>query len=157
MIESAAVLSFLGGSAFRMIWGEVSGFLTRAQTHKQEQVAREQEDRLAAAAHARNLEAIKLQHSLGVDVIHVKTEADLQLRDAAAWNDAAAKATALTGIAWVDAWNNSVRPFWASVAALLWVSSRVAAGFELTEFDQSLIGLTIGFYFADRQYAKRGR
>lgn len=34
MIE--AILSFLGGSTLRMVWGEVSAYLTRKQDHQHE-------------------------------------------------------------------------------------------------------------------------
>ena len=32
----SALVSFLGGSVFRMLWGEISAWLTKAQDHKHE-------------------------------------------------------------------------------------------------------------------------
>jgi len=31
-----ALFSFLSGSVFRMLWGEIASFITKAQDHKQE-------------------------------------------------------------------------------------------------------------------------
>ena len=69
------VMSFFGGAAFRMIWGELSSWWTKKQDHAQEVELMRLQGELAAAQHARNLEAQRLQHELGIKVIEAQTAA----------------------------------------------------------------------------------
>lgn len=62
-----------------------------------------------------------------------------------------------TGIRWVDAWNASVRPAFASVALLLWVLKLYAIGFKMDAFDLDMLATIAGFFFADRSLGKRGK
>lgn len=71
----SALFSFLGGSVFRMIWGEVSHWLTARQDHTFEIERLRLQADMDAAQHARNLEAIRMQADLGVKTIQVQAEA----------------------------------------------------------------------------------
>lgn len=153
----SALLSFLGGSAFRLLMGELVGFLKSRQDQRHEvEMMRVQAD-LAAAEHARNLEAIRVQADLGVKTIEVQGAADIGREEARAFAALQAAANRPTGIAWVDAWNASVRPAFATVALSLWLMALVSRGFRLDEWDMGLMGVIVGFYFADRSLRKVGR
>lgn len=153
----SAILTFLGGSAFRAIWGEVSTFFTKRQDAKIEMEHLRLQGELDAAQHARNLEALKVQAELGVKTIQVQGEVDVERSAAEAFKEAVARTTTPTGIQWVDGWNACVRPAFASVALLLWCFAMDANGWALTEWDYSMIGAIAGFYFADRTLRKRGK
>ena len=106
----SALLSFFGGSAFRMIWGEVSSWLNKRQDHSFEIERLRLQAEHDAAQHARNLEAIKVQAELGVQTIRVAAEGEVDKIAADAWREAVKATTASTGIWLVDLWNGVVRP-----------------------------------------------
>jgi len=76
-----ALFSFLGGSAFRMIWGEVSAYFTRKQEHAEEKERMELQGKLEAEQHARNMESIRVQAELGVKTIQMQATA----RSSSSW------------------------------------------------------------------------
>jgi len=150
------ILEFLGGAAFRMVWGEVSAFINKKLEHKQELERMETQERYQAAQHGRNLEAIRLQADMGIKTIEVQSQATLDQFDASAFLEGV-KATAVkTGVRWVDAWNASIRPACASWALVM----LTAEGFKwatLTDTVQSVASAALGLYLADRTLAKRGK
>ena len=153
----SAILSFVTGSALRAIWGETVAFLNRRADHKHELERAEQQERFAAAQHARNLAAIEQQHKLQVDVVRVKGEADVATADAAGYWAARSADEALSGIAWVDAFNKCIRPLGAIVALGVWVLSLWARKGQATDWDWELVALILGYYYADRSLSKRGK
>ena len=153
----SALFSFLGGSAFRMIWGEVSSFMTRRQEHAQEIERMRLQEEMAAAQHARNLDAIRLQADLGVKVIEVARDAELAMVEASAWERAVDQVGRLTGIKVIDLWNQSIRPLLATLAILVVVGEVIAAGFVLTDWTRDLVAAILGLYVADRSLSKRGK
>lgn len=152
-----ALFSFLGGSAFRMIWGEVSAWWTKEQDQKQELERMRLQGELDAAAHARNMEAIRLQADLGVKTIQVQADAAVSQVDASAWAQAVADVGKKTGYVILDIWNGVIRPLLATVALALVVAEAARHGFELTDWDRELVGAILGIYVADRSLAKRGK
>lgn len=153
----SALLSFLGGSAFRLIWGEIAAFLTAKQEHAHELDRLRLQGDLEAAAHARNLEAIRVQAELGVKTIEVQGNADLAKIDASAWAQAVADIGKQTGIRFVDIWNGVIRPLLASLAILIVVGEVVRSGFVLSDWHKDLVGAILGMYVADRTLAKRNK
>lgn len=153
----SALLSFLGGSAFRLLMGEIVGFLKSRQDQRHEVEMMRVQAELAAAEHARNLEAIRVQAELGVQTIKVQGDADVAIEEARAFTALQREASKPTGIAWVDAWNASVRPSFATLSLALWGLSLWRRGFILSEWDTSLMAVIVGFYFADRSLRKVGR
>jgi hypothetical protein len=153
----SAIVSFLGGSAFRMVWGEISSYFTARQQHAQEVERMKLQGELDAAAHARNLEAIKVQADLGVKTIQVQAEADAGRIDVSAWAQAVADVGKKTGIQFLDIWNGSVRPLLATISIAVVVFEVVKHGFELSDWDRELVGAILGMYVADRTLAKRGK
>lgn len=152
-----ALFSFLGGSVFRMIWGEVSAWVTARQDHAHEIERLRLQADLDAAQHARQQDAIRLQHSLGVETIRVRGEVDVERLETEGWAAAVASANRPTGIAWVDAWNGIIRPLAASIAILLWVMALNQQGWRMSTWDMELVGVVLGFFFASRELMKRSK
>lgn len=153
----SAILSFLGGSVFRMVWGEVSSWINARQDHRFEVERMRLQGDIEAAQHARNLEAIKVQAALGVQTIRVQAEADIGKLETEGWFSAVRQAMQPTGVAWVDAWNGIIRPLAASIAILLWVLALNTQGWKMGDWDRELVGVVLGFFFASRELMKRGK
>lgn len=153
----SALLSFLGGSAFRMVWGEIASWLNKRQDHAQELDRMRLQADLEAARHGRDLERIRLQHDLGVKEVQVAGDLAISKLEAEAFAEAIRNANRPTGVRWVDAWNASIRPQYAEVALALWLLKLVAQGFVMDEFDVGLMAVIAGFFFADRSLSKRAK
>ena len=152
-----ALFSFLGGSAFRMIFGEISAWMTKKQDHSHEVERLRLQAELDAAQHARNLEAIRVQAELGVKTIEVQAEAALTQIETDAWAKLVESTTKVTGIKWLDTWNGSIRPALATLAMLVVIGQIVVNGFALSDWDRELVAAILGIYLADRQLSKRGK
>ena len=153
----STLLSFFGGSAFPAVWGEASSYLSARQTHRQEIELMKLQAQLDGERQARELEAIKLQHELGVQVVRVQGEAAVAKAEAEAWEKVAANATAPSGIWLVDLWNGLVRPALATICTLLVVLHYYRADWVLDEQGWSLVGAVLGIYVADRTLFRRGK
>lgn len=153
----SALISFLGGSAFRMIWGEVSAYFTAKQSHKQEMERMNIQGRLDAETHERNLASIKLQADLGIKTIQVQADAEIGKIDAEAWSRAVSDVGKTTGIWFIDVWNGSIRPFLATLAALILLMECSKNGWGPTEHVLIVCDAILGIYVADRTLGKRGK
>lgn len=153
----SALFSFLGGSVFRMIWGEVSSFIEKKQEHSQEIERMKLQAEIDDKEHARNMEALRVQADLNIQQVQVKSVADLANIDAEGFYRAFEASEQMSGIKFVDGWNKSIRPFCATVCILLWILSLYHQGFAVAAFDMELICTVMGFYFADRSLGKRGK
>ena len=153
----SALISFLGGSVFRMIWGEASAFINKKQDHKHEvELLRLQAD-LDDKMHQRTLEAQKAQAELGIKTIEAQAVAAVDKSEADAFGMAVANAFKPTGYSVVDIWNGVIRPCAATIVLLLWVLKLVANKFVMDDWDRELGGAVLGFFFADRSLGKRGK
>jgi hypothetical protein len=150
-----AILSFIGGSAFRLVWEAISSFLKASQEHRHEIERMKVQAEAEAAAHARNLEAIRVQAELGVKTIAVQADADMARAEVDAWAQAVANAGKPSGIWIIDAWNGAIRPLCASISVVLWVMALNAQGWKMTQWDQELVGVVLGFFFASRALTKK--
>jgi len=146
----SAIISFLGGAAFRMVWGQLAAMWTKAQDHKHEQAMLTLQAELDDKRHARDCERIRLQAELGVKEVMVQADADIARIDANAFLQATSRATEKTGILLVDLWNGVIRPAAASLALYLWVCALNSQGWKMSDWDRELVGVIIGFYFATR-------
>jgi hypothetical protein len=152
-----ALLSFLGGNVFRMIFGELISYFNKKQEHGQEIERMRLQAELDAAQHARNLEAIKLQAEQGIKVIEAQAESAIGAIEAQGWLEAV-KATALkTGIAWVDAWNAVIRPGVATWSVVMLTLAEIGAITKLSDNVTAIAGCALGIYLADRSLMKRGK
>lgn len=152
-----ALFSFLGGSVFRMIWGEVAAWTNKKIDHQHEMAQMRLQGDLEQAAHERNLASLRLQSELGIKTIAAQSEADVARAEADAFVSAMKDAMKPTGIAWVDAWNSIIRPAAASLALGLWVMKLNVQNWVMQDWDITLAGTVLGFFFASRELAKRGK
>lgn len=157
----SAILSFLGGSAFRAVWGEVASYFTKRQEAKLEITRMTLQGTLDAAKHDRDMQSIKLQADLGVQTIRVQSDADQAKLDGEAFREAMIRAAVPTGIKWVDAWNGCIRPAFGTLALYVVLLLCWSADWDATKLQ--IVGVTdvifsiIGFYFADRTLKKAGK
>jgi hypothetical protein len=152
-----ALLSFLGGNVFRMIFGEVIAFLNKKQDHAQEVERMQLQAQLEAAQHDRNLAAIKVQADLGVKTIQVQAEAALNQIESEGWLAAVNATSKAIGIVWVDAWNAVIRPAVATWAVIMMTLVEIGAIGAMTEQTAAICGAALGIYLADRSLFKRGK
>lgn len=151
-----ALISFLGGNVFRMIFGELISAWNKKQDHEQELDRMKLQNQLDADVHVRNLEAIRVQAELGVKTIQVAAEAKLEEIEANGWLEAV-KATAIqTGVKWIDGWNAIIRPAVATWAIIMMTLHEFGA-IALSENTIALSGAALGIYLADRSLFKRGK
>ena len=111
------LLSFLGGTAFRWLFGEALDFLKRRQelAHEMQLMAlTHEQDR---DKHQWQQEAIKAHAEMGIKVIEAQSEAD-ERRGAADAFLAAVKGVqeASKRPDWIGKWNASINPLLATVA-----------------------------------------
>lgn len=153
----SALLSFLGGSVFRMIWGEISNFVNKKQDQTFEIERMRLQSELDDRAHQRTQEAIRLQAELGVKTIEAQSESNVMTAEAEAFANAMRDAFKPTGVYWVDVWNGTIRPACATVALTMWVLKLVHQGFVMQDYDLEITGVVLGFFFADRSLGKLGK
>lgn len=153
----STLISFLGGSAFRLIWGEISAYLTARQNHKHELEMLEVQSKLEAAKHEQQLESIRVQAELGVKTIQVQADADLARADADAFAKMVEAGTKPSGIKWVDAWNALIRPLLATEMMILITLYYYNLDWKLDDKGWELAGAVIGVFIADRALFKRGK
>ncbi len=111
---------------------------------------------LDAAQHGRNLEAIKTQAALGVQTIRVQAEADIGKIDVDTFRDAVQLTGKTIGVAWVDAWNATIRPGVATWAIVMLTAHEWFA-LPLSEQTAQVAFAALGIYLADRTLGKRGK
>lgn len=145
-----ALLSFLGGSVFRMIWGELSTWHTKKQDHQFEMERMKLQTELEDKAHQRMQESLRLQNELGIKTIEAQAQAHIDQVEADAFTEAMKNAFKPTGITWVDAWNGTIRPAAATIVLALWCLKLNAQNFVMQDWDLSLAGVVLGFFFANR-------
>lgn len=153
----SALLSFLGGNAFRMLWGELSSAWTKHQDHKQELALLDKQEAAATAAHARNMEAARLHHELGLKEIVAQGNAHERATDDDAWLEVVRGTGKTSGIAWVDGWNQAIRPAFATLVWLAMALELWAVHFAMTDWYRDFAAVVIGVYFADRSLKHRGK
>ena len=152
-----ALFSFLGGSIFRMIWGEISSYLKQKQEHSQELELMKIQAEQDAKRHTRSMELAKFQAELEVKQVEVITQGEVDKEEAKAYTLAIRAAAKATGIKWIDAWRASIRPLIATVCVFLWVLKLNAAGWVMDQWDMDIAGVYFGFYVADRSLSKRNK
>ena len=152
-----AILSFLSGSVFRLIWSGVSGWIDKQQDHRHELARLELQGKLDADQHSRNMEALRVQAEMGIKTVQVQGAVDVEKLEAAGFYDVVKEATKPTGIRIVDAWNGVIRPMAATIAIILWVGALREAGFVMSAWDKELVGVILGFFFASRVLSKDGK
>lgn len=152
----SAILSFLGGSVFRMVWGEVASFVTKNQEHKHEKELMLLQREAEAATHSRNLKNLKTQSDLGIKRVHVEHQATIEDGELEAWIEASKATGTKSGILWIDGWNQSIRPGVATIAVVAMLIEIVLLG-HLTDWHREVFSAALGLFLADRSLTKRGK
>lgn len=152
----SALLSFLGGSAFRMIWGELSAWLNKRQDHQYEIERLRLQADLDERAHQRRMESVRFEAEQQVKIIHVQAEAAVTQIEAEGWLEAVKATGRKVGVAWVDAWNSAIRPGLATWGVVMLTLEAFALA-QITEGTASVIFAALGIFVADRTLGKKGR
>lgn len=162
-----ALMSFLLSAGGRLLFSYVADYFNKKQQHSQEVELLKLQGDLDEKRHARDMATIRLQSDLNVRQVEVAGDIDItKLREAGFFKAVEAADNApLTGIPFIDGWNRSIRPGYATVALALWILKVVAqwasldtswldGGQIMDSFDQNLLASIAGFYFANREIAK---
>lgn len=152
-----ALLSFLGGSVFRMLWGEISAIWNKHQDHKHEIERLELQEKFDSSRHEREIAMITLQHQHGVEVVRVQGEIDLDKLAASTFDKGVEIANRSTGITWVDAWNSAIRAALATEVMILIFLHHYQLGWKLDDRGWELAGAVLGVFVADRFLFRRGK
>lgn len=152
----SAVLSFLGGSVFRMIWGEVSAWVNKKLEHAQEMDRMRLQADLDERAHQRRMESVRFEAEQQVKIIHVQAEAAVGQLEAEGWLEAVKATGRKVGVAWVDAWNAGIRPGLATWGIVMLTLEAFALA-QITEGTASVIFAALGIFVADRTLGKKGK
>lgn len=144
-----ALLSFLGSAVFRWVLEKVFQLTERGQDHAQEIERMKVQADIDAAQHVRNLEMLKLQSDLKLDLLQEEHRGAFEAADSEAFIESI-KAAAPSGIRWVDGWNAVIRPLVSTVCVGLWALTLIERDFVPNEFDLALIGAVIGWHFGTR-------
>lgn len=150
----SALFAFLGGSAFRLIFGAVMEAWNKHQEHVHEMEMAKLQSELEAARHDRDMARLQKQSDLQVREVEVQTAATISVKEMDAFLEAVKKTGDPTGVWWVDAWNGSIRPAGATISILIWVAAMVSSGLVLSEFDQTLISAFLGIFVGERIHAR---
>lgn len=150
------LISFLGGTAFRWLVGELLGwFKARDERAAELAMLRLQHD-LERERHQWQQDAIAAQARAGIQVIEVQSQA---ARDAAAdlaFSQAVAGAAQAQQRAdWIGAWNASIRPALATMAIVLIAAQALAPqAVVLTPLVLELICAVLGVFVGERIRAR---
>lgn len=150
------MLSFLGGTAFRWLLGELLGFFKARDEHKAEIERMRLQHELDADRHKWQQEAIAAQAAQGIKVIEAQ---------ASAAGEAAADAAFLAAVQgvgragdradWIGAWNASIRPALATVGMALLAGNALAPSMVvLSPLLLELICAVLGVFVGERIRAK---
>jgi len=153
----STLLSFFGGTAFRMVWGEISSWITARQDHKFEIERMQAQEAINAADHSRNLEAMKVQAELKIEVITQQGDVDISKIDAESFGRGVEGLSKLSGFKPVDAWKASIQPALATMIMFLLVKHYAKAGWVMDEHGWELAGGVLGLFIADRMLFRRGK
>lgn len=152
-----SVGTFLGGAAFRMIWGELSSILTKWQDHRFEMDRMEKQEKIDAANHARMLETIDRQTAKQIEIVQAQAESVSRGVEDEAWLARVRAVGMQTGIKFIDAWNGVITPLMATIALVLIALQVVKSGLTIDERTWDLLSCALGLYIADRRLQKRGK
>lgn len=151
------ILEFLGGAAFRAITGQLMSVWTKWQDHRHEKEMLALQMQMEDRAAERQAAALRLSAELQVKTVEIQRDAAVATEEASAFRTAVAAAMNPTGINWVDAWNGAVRPAFATLAFVLILFYFHSVGWKLDDKGWDLVGVIVGFFFADRQFRKSGK
>lgn len=145
----SALISFLGGTAFRWLFGELMGILNKEQDHRHEQDMIRLNLEAEREKSALRTAEVRAAAQAGVTVVEAQAEAAHTAVLDQAWLSAVQGIDKPSGVAWVDGWNKAIRPALASISILLIVGNAVAPSTVVLqgvvlEVVTAVLGLFIG-------------
>lgn len=152
----SGIISFIGGTAFRWLFGELLGFLKARDEHRAEVERMKLQHDLDRDKHEWQQQAMAAAAAQGIKVIEAQREA----HTAAVADDAFLAAiqgvnAASTRADWIGAWNACIRPFLATVAILLLVGQALAPSVVvLSALVLDLICAVLGVFVGERIRAR---
>ncbi len=152
----SGIIAFLGSNVFRLIFGELVAGINKHIEHKQELERMDKQEQIDATAFTRQQEAIKNQHAMGVDLIHVQSEADITKLTTEAWGQAVKDVGRSTGVWFVDLWNGIIRPALATWSIVM-ITGDTAGWWKMSDNTWAIAGAALGIYLASRDLFKRGK
>lgn len=144
-----ALLSFLGSAFFRTAFERVFDWLeTKQEADREERMMRLQFELDSKRAASRAAEK------------QIEFNAKEEIEAWRALIQAQKDEAVMTGVRWLDAWRKAIRPGYATLFGVFYVSARgaemyVNGVFGMNDFDEAIFGSILGFYFTDRALAKR--
>lgn len=150
------LLSFLGGTAFRWLFGSVLDQWNKYQDHKHEMALLTLQHNQDADRHKWQQEAIRAQAEAGIKVIEAQTVQASTAAAEAAFNLAVAGANAAQERKdWIGGFNALIRPELAQVGILLLVgNSLFPQHVTLTPVVLDVICAALGVFIGERIKAK---
>lgn len=172
MIEILSLMSPLFGGLFRLL-PSILDFLHKGQDNAHELAMVDKQIALAKVQSEQKISEIKAQGEDERATLAAQTDSNTEGAWSQALLDAIKAQGSMTGVKWVDALNQSVRPvitYWwclllysvakaVTLVVALQASTPLAqlAPLVVTDFDRSVIGSILGFWFVDRALRKLGR
>lgn len=169
MIE---LLSLIFGGVFRLA-PSVMDWFHKGQDNAHELAMVDKQIELAKAQSAQKIAEVKAAGEDARATLAAQTDSTTEGAWAGALADAIKAQSAMTGVKWVDALNQSVRPvitYWwclflytaaKSVTVVVALQARLPlaqfAPILVSDFDKAVIGSILGFWFVDRALRKLGR
>jgi hypothetical protein len=148
----------------------VLDFFHKGQDNAHELAMLGKQIELAKLQGAQKAAEIALQGDEARKTLAAQTDSTAEISAAQGLLDAIKLQGQLTGVGWLDAVNQSVRPvltyWWCMVlytvakflgVANAWSLDKELAPLLVTGFDQAVIGSMLGFWFVDRSLRKLGR
>jgi hypothetical protein len=152
----SGLLSFLGGGAFRMIWGEFSAWISKKQDHQFEIERIKLQEGIDEGAHSRNLESLRLQSDLGIKLITVQSDVAISKVEVDAFLEGVKATSKKSGVRWIDGWNAVIRPGVATWAIVMMTLTEFQL-IVMSENSWMVAAAALGIYLADRTLFKRGK
>ncbi len=140
-----------------MLWGEISSFINKKQDNLHELELLRLHGTLDSETHARNMQALKTQAELNIQIVREQSEANVAGIESDAWLEAVKGTTKTIGIWFIDMWNGLIRPLVATWAIIMISINFANQGWILDENGWMLCSAALGIYLADRSLFKRGK
>lgn len=149
-VFGSALVSFLGGTAFRL---GITALLDRFkdyQEYKFELGRIELQSNLEQKKYLREIELLKAQKEAGIEFVSREVQNAGGISDLVNFSNAAASVRKPTGFRNLDIWNSSIRPTLATFCIIIWGISLAKKGFILGPWDLELIAATLGIFIGSR-------
>lgn len=153
---SGSLFSFLGGTVFRLVFGEIMAFLNKRIDHAHELAMLDKQQALEERRAVLQQAAAEQQTKLGIEMIAAQREAAADLLDGETFLMGVKATMIQTGIRWIDGWNALIRPG-AATWAIVMLTLEAAALLTLSDDCREVVSAALGLFLADRSLARRGK